>query len=96
MNFAGKSRYVINPDRLRCSFLPLKKKRTPVRRPRSDPALSDLLTASMLANSLCFVPLTVAWMMPTGNADCLAEFQPNLIVGINTVEQFNGDNHETC
>jgi hypothetical protein len=60
------------------------------------PALSDLLTASMLANSLGFVPLTVAWMMPTGNADCLAEFQPHFVVGINTVEQLNGDNHETC
>jgi len=59
------------------------------------PALSDLLTASMLANSLGFVPLT-AWRMLAGNADGLAEFEPHLVVGINTVEQLNGDNHETC
>lgn len=60
------------------------------------PALSDLLTASMLANSLGFVPLTVAWRMLAGNADGLAEFDPHLVVGINTVEQLNGDDHETC
>lgn len=50
----------------------------------------------MLANSLGFVPLTVAWSMFAGNGDYLAEFQPQLVVGINTVEQFNGDDHETC
>ena len=72
------------------------KKRTPVRRPRSDPALSDLLTASMLANSLGIVLLTVSWPMLAGNDDRLAEFQPHLVVGINTVERFNGDNHENC
>ena len=38
------------------------------------PALSDLLTASMLANSLGFVPLTLAWSLLIGNADHLAEF----------------------
>ena len=43
------------------------------------PALSDLLTASMLANSLGFVPLTVSWSMPAGNADRLAEFLPQLV-----------------
>ncbi len=49
----------------------------------------------MLANSLGVVLLTVAWTMPAGNAGRLAEFQPHLVVGINTVEQLNGDNHET-
>jgi len=41
----------------------------------------------MLANSLGFVPLTVSWPVPAGNDDRLAEFQPHLVVGINTVEQ---------
>ena len=50
----------------------------------------------MLANSLGFVPQTVAWTMLVGNADCFAEFQPHEVAGINTVEQLNGDDHETC
>lgn len=56
-------------------FLPSeKRKRMPIGILKLVPALSDLLTASMLANSLGFLPLTVAWALLIGNADHIAEF----------------------
>jgi hypothetical protein len=60
------------------------------------PALSDLLTASMPANSLSFLPLTVTGVVLTGNSDRFANFNPLPTIWINTVEQFNGDDHEAC